>query len=174
MPLTLDQQTALKQIQKQVDTFEVGKTRVRAPDMTPVYFAEGKLETLARRLGDLFWLPTERANRIFLYAYSALFGIPTFTAEALARMPDRFSEKRLPLTIRSTSSFILDGFGFDRRVERTRDLVYWPGHSERTRRNPAGQTPDLQPGHGLLWLPPDPGGRKRHTRVHRCGPRATL
>jgi len=49
-----------------------------------------------------------------------------FTNEALARQPDRFSLKRLPLTIRNTSSFILDAFGYDRRTERERKVLYSP------------------------------------------------
>ena len=63
----------------------------------------------------LFWLPVSHAYLVFCYAYSALFGIPDFTREALMRQPDRFSQKRLALTIRSTSGFVLDGFGYDRR-----------------------------------------------------------
>ncbi|HAA75626.1 TPA: hypothetical protein DCE37_10940 [Candidatus Latescibacteria bacterium] len=56
-----------------------------------------------------------------------MFCIPAFTQEALARQPDRFSRKRLPLTIRSTSSFILDAFGYDRRTEREFEVIYSPG-----------------------------------------------
>lgn len=91
------------------------------------YFLDAKHDAHARHFGDIFWLPLDRAYTAFCYAYSALFGIPAFTGEALIRQPDRFSQKRLPLTIRSTSGFILDGFGYDRRTERHRQDIYWPG-----------------------------------------------
>ena len=91
------------------------------------YFLDRKYDAMARRLGDLFWLPVSHAYLAFCYAYSALFGIPDFTREALMRQPDRFSQKRLALTIRSTSGFILDGFGYDRRTGRHRKDIYWPG-----------------------------------------------
>ena len=100
-------------------------------------FVLGEQADLARQLGPVFWLPVERANEIFLHAYSALFCIPSFTLEALARQPDRFSIRRLPNTIRTTSAFILDAFGYDRRTERSRDEMYWPSptirmaHAER-------------------------------------------
>lgn len=91
------------------------------------FFLDAKYDAQARHFGDVFWLPLDRAYTAFCYTYSALFGIPAITAEALARQPDRFSQKRLPLTIRSTSGFILDGFGYDRRTERHRRDIYWPG-----------------------------------------------
>jgi hypothetical protein len=91
------------------------------------FFLNAKYDAQARHFGDVFWLPLDRAYTAFCYTYSALFGIPAFTAEALACQPDRFSQKRLPLTIRSTSGFILDGFGYDRRTERHRRDIYWPG-----------------------------------------------
>ena len=91
------------------------------------YFLDRKYDAMARRLGTLFWLPVPHAYTAFCYAYSALFGIPNFTREALMRQPDRFSQKRLALTIRSTSGFILDGFGYDRRTDRHRKDIYWPG-----------------------------------------------
>ena len=59
------------------------------------------------------------------------------------RQPDRFSQKRLALTIRSTSGFVLDGFGYDRRTDRYRKDIYWPGpvirsvHVESPRHNKA-------------------------------------
>lgn len=81
---------------------------------------------MARHLGTVFWLPPEHAYTIFLYAYSALFGIPAFTGEAVRRQPDRFSRRRLPHTVRSTTGFILDAFGYDRRMDRPRDVLYWP------------------------------------------------
>lgn len=77
--------------------------------------------------GRTYWLPEARTFHNFLYAYSALFGIPSFVEEALVRQPDRFSIKRLPLTIRSTASFVLDAFGFDRRTGRERNVLYSPG-----------------------------------------------
>ena len=107
------------------------------------FFLDEKYDALSRRLGELFWLPVSHAYIVFCYAYSALFGIPDFTREALMRQPDRFSQKRLALTIRSTSGFILDGFGYDRRTERYRKDIYWPGpvirsvHVESPRHNKA-------------------------------------
>ena len=91
------------------------------------FFIDPAMEPVARRWGRTYWLPPERTYQHFLYAYSALFGIPAFVGEALDRQPDRFSEKRLPLTIRSTASFILDAFGFDRRTGRERNVLYDPG-----------------------------------------------
>ena len=107
------------------------------------FFLDEKYDALSRRLGDLFWLPVSHAYVVFCYAYSALFGIPDFTREALMRQPDRFSQKRLALTIRSTSGFVLDGFGYDRRTDRYRKDIYWPGpvirsvHVESPRHNKA-------------------------------------
>jgi hypothetical protein len=90
------------------------------------YFVPEEKVQMARQLGAHFWLPTEHAYTIFLYAYTALFAIPSFTREALARHPDRFSKSRLAFTIRTTASFILDAFGYDPRMERPRADLYWP------------------------------------------------
>ena len=108
-------------IRRLVDGFETSETE----DGIPYFVPEDKVQ-MARRLGAHFWLPTAHAYTIFLYAYSALFGIPSFTREALERHPDRFSRSRLPLTIKTTASFILDAFGYDRRMERSRADLYWP------------------------------------------------
>jgi len=111
-----------------VDTFSTEPTSVSGENLSDgFFFLYDKFDALARHLGNLFWLPIERTYPAFCYAYSALFGIPDFTHEALLRQPDRFSQKRLALTIRSTSGFILDGFGYDRRTERQRKDIYWPG-----------------------------------------------
>ena len=80
---------------------------------------------MVRELGNIFWLPAHRAHTIFLFAYSALFAIPSFTREAQDRDPDRFSRNQLALTVRTTSSFILDAFGYDLRMNRPRE-VFWP------------------------------------------------
>lgn len=122
-----NQNDALASIHRLVDTFETAKPRVNDAQSPELFFLEPERETFARTMGDLFWLPMPRAYAAFCYAYSALFGIPSFTAEAIARQEDRFSIKRLPLTIRSTSGFILDGFGYNRRTERSRKEIYWPG-----------------------------------------------
>jgi len=121
------QNDALTKVNHLVDTFDTQKPRVQDARSPELFFLEPERETFARDMGDLFWLPMPRAYAAFCYAYSALFGIPAFTSEAVARQEDRFSLKRLPLTIRSTSGFILDGFGYNRRTERPRKEIYWPG-----------------------------------------------
>jgi len=125
-------QSEITRIHQLVDTFEVTKPRVKKDRISDVFFLEPEREAFARQMGDIFWLPLTKAYTAFCYAYSALFGIPAFTAEAVNRQADRFSHKRLPLTIRSTSGFILDGFGYNRRTERTRKEIYWPGPVIRT------------------------------------------
>ena len=114
-------------VQQLVEGFETEREKIRLPDTSRVYFVDPEQEDQAQSAGKSFWLPVTRAYGIFVCAYSALFAIPAFTNEALARQPDRFSFKRLPLTIRSTSSFILDAFGYDRRTERERKVLYSPG-----------------------------------------------
>lgn len=122
-----NENTALTTITNLVNAFETDKPQIKEADSPDLYFLASERDTFARQMGDIFWLPTNRAYTAFCYAYSALFGIPAFTAEAVARQEDRFSHKRLPLTIRSTSGFILDGFGYNRRTERSRKEIYWPG-----------------------------------------------
>lgn len=100
-------------------------------------FVSGPLAATARALGPVFWLPPERGYAVFLHAYSALFCIPVLTEEALSRDPERFTVERLPHTVQTTSGFILDAFGYDRRTERYRQELYWPApairaaHAER-------------------------------------------
>jgi hypothetical protein len=124
MPVAPD---ALKRIEEIVASFDSERTRIRLPDTSRVYFVDPELGDRAKSAGENFWLPVARTYSIFVCAYTALFAIPGFTDEALAIQPDRFSQKRLPLTIRSTSSFILDAFGYDRRTDRPRDILYSPG-----------------------------------------------
>lgn len=126
------QSEALKNIHNLVDTFAVTKPRVDRAESPDLFFLDAKHESVARQLGHIFWRPLSRTYTIFCYAYSALFAIPAFTEEAVNRQHDRFSQKRLPLTIRSTSGFILDGFGYNRRTERERKEIYWPGPVIRT------------------------------------------
>lgn len=114
-------------VERIVAGWEPERPRVRLPDTSRVYFVDPDEGDRARDVGRRLWLPVERAYGIFVCAYAALFAVPPFTDEALARQYDRFSRKRLPLTIRSTSSFILDAFGHDRRTGRDRDLLYSPG-----------------------------------------------
>ena len=111
-------------IHKQVDCF----TRSPAPDSKVPFFVSENRASVARKLGNIFWLPAHRAHTIFLFAYSALFAIPSFTREAQDREPDpdRFSGNRLALTVRTTSSLILDAFGYDLRMNRPREVLYWP------------------------------------------------
>ena len=123
----MDDQGAIEKVSRVVDGFSDNRPKETAPDTSRVYFIAPEHEERARHIGQQLWLPVERAYGIFVCAYSALFGIPTFTDEALARQRDRFSRKRLPLTIRSTSSFILDAFGYDRRTGRERSVLYSPG-----------------------------------------------
>lgn len=118
---------ALTHINRLVDSFNITKSSDQDDQAPALYFLEADKEAFARKMGDIFWLPMPRAYKIFCYAYSALFGIPAFTSEAVSRQEDRFSYKRLPLTIRSTSGFILDGFGYNRRTERHRKEIYLPG-----------------------------------------------
>jgi hypothetical protein len=94
-----DTHDALERIRERVAAFDASRHKIRHPDTNRVFFVD---------------------------AYSALFAIHPFTNEALARQPDRFSLNRLPLTIRNTSSFILDAFGYDRRTERERKILYSP------------------------------------------------
>lgn len=119
-------------IQSLVDAFSTEPVCVADALSDGRFFLDEKYDALSRRLGELFWLPVSHAYVVFCYAYSALFGIPDFTREALMRQPDRFSQKRLALTIRSTSGFVLDGFGYDRRTDRYRKDIYWPGPVIRT------------------------------------------
>jgi len=117
----------LANINRLVDSFNITKSPNQDAHSPESFFLESNKEETARKMGDIFWLPMPRAYKIFCYAYSALFGIPAFTSEAVSRQEDRFSCKRLPLTIRSTSGFILDGFGYNRRTERHRKEIYLPG-----------------------------------------------
>jgi hypothetical protein len=114
----------LSRIHLLVDAFDRSAEQGRSD---APYFLEPDREAFARALGSRFWLPLPRAYAIFCYAYSALFGIPAFTQEALSRQSDRFSRKRLPLTIRTTSGFILDAFGYNPRNNRARVPIYLPG-----------------------------------------------
>ncbi len=117
----------LQRIRSKVAGFPTTTIEAQVDSVARAYFVDPSIEQEARDWGLRFWLPEARTFRHFLYAYSALFGIPVFTQEALERQPDRFSRKRLPLTIRSTASFILDAFGFDRRTGRERSVLYAPG-----------------------------------------------
>ena len=119
-------QQAASRIDAIVERFEVRKPRVTLGQMSAMYFIPPEKEGLARELGHEFWLPSKRAYSIFVYAYAALFGVPNFTAEAVRRQSDRFSRQRLTQTIRSTSGFVLDGFGYDRRWDRPREVLYSP------------------------------------------------
>jgi hypothetical protein len=121
-----DTHQALDRITRRVAAFDASRQKIRLPDTSRVFFVEASQDRRARTSGEQFWLPLEKTYRIFVCAYSALFAIPAFTNEALARQHDRFSLKRLPLTIRNTSSFILDAFGYDRRTERARKILYSP------------------------------------------------
>lgn len=118
---------------------EIDQLAASFPQTAPFarYFIEGDDAAVARELGARFWPSPERAYTNFLHAYAALFAIPPFVREALARQPDRFSRERLPHTIATTSGFILDAFGFDRRMSRPREVIYSPAptirasHSQR-------------------------------------------
>jgi hypothetical protein len=122
-----NQQREWAEINRLVETFNGTKSPDQDAHSPESFFLETSKEEAARKMGDVFWLPLPRAYKIFCYAYSALFGIPAFTSEAVSRQADRFSYKRLPLTIRSTSGFILDGFGYNRRTQRHRKEIYLPG-----------------------------------------------
>lgn len=122
-----DRRDIMDRIHEIVLDWPTGRPKVKLPDTSRVYFVDPASEARARQAGHTFWLPVERAYAIFVCAYAALFAIPVLVEEALARQPDRFSPKRLPLTIRSTSSFILDAFGYDRRTDRDRSVLYSPG-----------------------------------------------
>ena len=117
---------AIEEITNYVASFDNRRSKVRLPDTQRIFFVDEAQDETARVLGSTFWMPLERANATFVCSYMALFGIAPFTDEALARQPDRFSHKRLPLTIRNTSSFVLDAFGYDRRTGRERKVLYSP------------------------------------------------
>ena len=159
-------------IQVLVDTFSTEPVCVADALSDGRFFLDEKYDALSRRLGDLFWLPVSHAYVVFCYAYSALFGISDFTREALMRQPDRFSQKRLALTIRSTSGFILDGFGYDRRTDRYRKDIYWPGPVIRTvhvaspRHNKAR---DFQSGDGVFWISSHSRGGMAFRASQGCG-----
>ena len=126
MSRTENHRETIEHIYAMMDTFEMDKIRVPSSAIHKMYFVEGAEERVARQLGRVFWLPEERAYTIFLYGYCALFSIPEFTSEALRRQSDRFTRKKLPHTIRTTAGFILDAFGYDRRLNRTREVIYRP------------------------------------------------
>ena len=121
-----DAKKSLEEITNLVAGFDAARPKIRLQDTQRIFFVDADQDEAARRMGATFWKPLERANATFVCAYIALFAIAPFTDEALARQPDRFSLKRLPLTIRNTSSFILDAFGFDRRTGRERKILYSP------------------------------------------------
>lgn len=125
MSSVTDEPVELKHLREIVDSFEVEEPEAK-------YFVEGDQEELARRMGELFWSTPTQAAAIFLYAYGALFGLPALTREALDRQPGRFSLEQLPHTIATTSGFILDAFGFDRRMNRPREVIYWPAPTIRS------------------------------------------
>ena len=159
-------------IQTLVDAFPTEPVCVADALSDGRFFLDKKYDALSRHLGDLFWLPVSHAYVAFCYAYSALFGIPDFTREALTRQPDRFSEKRLALTIRSTSGFVLDGFGYDRRTERYRKDIYWPGacYSQcACGESQTQQGADFQSGDGVFWLSSHPRGGMALSTLQRCG-----
>jgi hypothetical protein len=124
--VTTARQQALSRIEAEVARFEVSKPRVKIGSLSRMYFIPPEQEELARQLGHAFWFPTQRAYSVFAFAYAALFAIPSFTEEGVRRQPDRFTRKQLAQTIRSTSGFILDGFGYDRRADHPRDVFYSP------------------------------------------------
>jgi hypothetical protein len=117
---------AIEEITSYVAGFDNKRAKVRLPETQRIFFVDEAQDETARAMGSTFWMPLERANATFVCSYIALFGIAPFTDEALARQPDRFSRKRLPLTIRNTSSFILDAFRYDRRTGRERKVLYSP------------------------------------------------
>jgi hypothetical protein len=117
---------AIEEINSYVASFDNRRSKVRLPETERIFFVDEAQHETARAMGSTFWMPLERANATFVCSYIALFGIAPFTDEALARQPDRFSHKRLPLTIRNTSSFVLDAFGYDRRTGRERKVLYSP------------------------------------------------
>ena len=142
----MSQSSAVERLNQWVEGFRAEEAQTHAGALADMRlkvkkahtaFVEGAWAANARELGPLLWLPPHRAYSVFLYAYSALFCIPAFTLEALRRDPVRFDLERLPQTVRTTSGFILDAFGYDRRVDRPRDVLYWPSpairmaHAER-------------------------------------------
>ena len=72
-------------IQVLVDTFSTEPVCVADALSDGRFFLDEKYDALSRRLGEVFWLPVSHAYVVFCYAYSALFGIPDFTHEALMR-----------------------------------------------------------------------------------------
>ena len=116
----MSQTSAIERLNKWVEGFRAEETRAHASALDGMRlkvkkahtaFVEGEWADRAKELGLSLWLPPQRAYSVFLYAYSALFCIPSFTLEALRRDPVRFDRERLPHTVRTTSGFILDAFG---------------------------------------------------------------
>ena len=106
----------LERVQVQLASYKSERQRVTLPDSSRICLVDPEHADRVRRTGQIFWLSVERTYGIFVCDYAALFAIPSFTNEGLARQPDRFTRKKLPMTVRLTSSFILDAFGYDRRT----------------------------------------------------------
>ncbi len=70
--------TPLACVRRLVDAFSTEPACVGDALSDGRYFLDRKYDAMARRLGDLFWLPVSHAYLAFCYAYSALFGIPEF------------------------------------------------------------------------------------------------
>ena len=105
-----------ERVQVQLASYKSERQRVTIPDSSRICLVDPEHADRVRRTGQIFWLSVERTYGIFVCDYAALFAIPSFTNEALARQPARFTRKKLPMTVRLTSSFILDAFGYDRRT----------------------------------------------------------
>ncbi len=86
-----DDLSALERISTLVSGFEMTATEERFSDADRTVFIDPAKGDRARAAGQSFWLPVKRTYSIFVCAYSAMFAIPSFTDEALARQPDRFS-----------------------------------------------------------------------------------
>lgn len=98
--------SALTQLEEAVLEFEGGEFE-GPPDLS-----EREKEQL-RRVGLTLWRSPIHAQSIMAYAYSALFSIPDFIAEAHRRQPGRFSSPILRYAIQNTASNMWQAFWFD-------------------------------------------------------------
>lgn len=78
----------------------------------PPDLSDGEKEQL-RHIGLILWRSPIHAQSVMAHAYSALFSVPEFVAEAHRRQPGRFSSPILRHAIQNTASNMWQAFWFD-------------------------------------------------------------
>ncbi|MCS7264969.1 MAG: hypothetical protein NZ805_09075 [Armatimonadetes bacterium] len=104
--ICLSVSTSLAELEALILGFEGGEFE-GPPDLS-----EGEKERL-RQLGLTLWRSPIHAQSIMAHAYSALFSVPEFIAEAHQRQPGRFSSPILRHAIQNTASNMWQAFWFD-------------------------------------------------------------